>query len=296
MLEDHLEKLRAFHLTSIEGSFLKASQKLGRSQPAVTKAVRLLEQHMKSTLFLRHARGVTLTPAGMLLDKFCESLFLRVRDLEKQIHSSEPLSGIVRIGTHETLGEVFFPQVLRVVGKEFPRLVIELTTENIEAHLSKLDSGALDIVVGLGAPAIERLHSRVLYIDYFGLFCKRDSPFLTSKERIPISYAKKAFDHLGINIEQHLGHFRQGFDLRYSVESFTTVRALVTEGVCVGVLPFSMAKNHLQEGLVCPFLPEKKFERFGDYKVCVTCVEDLKNDPRIAKISQILKTVAGKRA
>src|SRR4051812_25117099 len=110
MLEDHLEKLRAFYLTATEGSFLKASRKLGRTQPAVTKAVQLLEQETQAALFVRHARGVTLTPKGALLSEFCEGLFLRIRDLEQRISTNEEPSGIVKIGTHEMLADVFFPR------------------------------------------------------------------------------------------------------------------------------------------------------------------------------------------
>lgn len=292
MLEDHLEKLRAFHQTATERSFLRASQKLGLTQPAITKAVKLLEEDMKATLFVRHARGVTLTPKGTLLNEFCEALFLRVRDLEKQIHSKEPLSGIVRIATHETLGEAFFPRVLSRISEKFPGIVIELTTENIEGHWLKLEAGAIDIVAGLEPPNSERFHSRVLYSDHFGVFCKRDSPLLHTSGRVPISYVKKAFDHLGVNIEQYLSGFHQGFDFRYSVESFTTVRALVSEGVCVGTLPVSMVKKLIKDGVLVPFLANEKLDRFGDYRVCATCVHDLKNEPRISQIFDILRAVA----
>lgn len=47
MLEDHLEKLKAFHLTAREGSFLKASEKLKRTQPAITKSIKLLEEQRR---------------------------------------------------------------------------------------------------------------------------------------------------------------------------------------------------------------------------------------------------------
>lgn len=56
MLQDHLDKLRAFYVTAREGSFKNATKKLGLTQPAVTKAFSILECVMDaSPNFLRHA-------------------------------------------------------------------------------------------------------------------------------------------------------------------------------------------------------------------------------------------------
>lgn len=292
MLEDHLEKLRAFHVTATEGSFLKASHKLGVTQPAITKAVRLLEDQMKATLFVRHARGVTLTPKGTLLNQFCETLFLRVRDLEQQMSSSEQISGIARIGTYETLGELFWPRALTQIGKKLPAIIVELTTENPESHWIKLETGAIDIIVDAEPRVSQHFYSRVLYSDSFDIFCKKDSPLLHTREHVPISYVKRATDRRDVTIEQHLNRSRHKFDLRYSVESFTMVRALVAEGVCVGVLPVRMAKKLVKDGSLVPYLPKEKLENFGEHRICATCVHDLRSEAKISKIIDILRAVA----
>lgn len=292
MLDEHLEKLKTFHVTATEGSFIRASQKLGLTQPAVTKAVRLLEESLKSSLFVRNPRGVSLTPKGRILNDFCESLFLKVRNVEQQIASNDAISGVVKIGTYETLGELFWPQALVQITKRLPGITIELTTENPDKHFEKLESGAIDIVVDSEPRSLDRFHSKILYSDKFGIFCKKKSPLLLAKTPTPIAYVKRATGRRGTTIEQHLARSPQRFDLRYSVESFTMVRALVNDGICAGVLPFRLAKRLLISGAIVPFQSNVEHETFGEHRICATCAYDLRNDVRISKITDILKLAA----
>jgi DNA-binding transcriptional LysR family regulator len=56
--------LAYFVAVAEEGQFTRAAARLGVAQPALSKAVAQLEADLGLTLFVRHARGVTLTPAG----------------------------------------------------------------------------------------------------------------------------------------------------------------------------------------------------------------------------------------
>lgn len=252
----------------------------------------LLEETMNTTLFVRHSRGVHLTPEGELLQQFCDVMFLRIRDLEKKLVQNQELSGVLRIGTFETLGELFWPRALIHLRDKFPDIAVELTTENPESHMQKLGAGALDILVDAEPRLLEQFHSQVLYTDRFGLFVQKDSPFLRSKEKLPASYVKRATDLNGVSIEDHLSGLKGDFELRYAVESFTMVRALVCEGVCIGVLPLRLATPLVKTGAIVPYHPKKKNELFGEHRICATCSYDMRKDPRISKVIGALKSTA----
>ena len=61
MGEIDFEAYRLFCVVAECGSFSKASEKLYISQPAVTQAIRKLEENLKGKLFFRTPKGVKLT-------------------------------------------------------------------------------------------------------------------------------------------------------------------------------------------------------------------------------------------
>src|SRR5690606_41527603 len=61
------EDLRVFHTVAAERSFSRAARKLDRTQPAVSQAIRRLEQAVGERLIDRSSRDGTLTDAGQLL-------------------------------------------------------------------------------------------------------------------------------------------------------------------------------------------------------------------------------------
>lgn len=70
--------LETFQAVVQEGSFSRAAQKLGRTQPAVSQAIRKLELELEEPLFDRSSRDGTLTDAGKVLLEYAEKL-LNVR-------------------------------------------------------------------------------------------------------------------------------------------------------------------------------------------------------------------------
>src|SRR5687768_17578316 len=59
-----LGELRVFVTVAAEHSFSRAAIKLGRTQPAVSQAVRRLEEDLGERLFDRRTKSAALTPAG----------------------------------------------------------------------------------------------------------------------------------------------------------------------------------------------------------------------------------------
>jgi DNA-binding transcriptional LysR family regulator len=258
---------------------------------STTWSIRAIEAQLGTQLLVRHNRGVELTTAGVTLYRFCDGLFLKARSVEQEIKNSRGLSGTVRIGTYETLGELFWPKVLKHINQKYPILTIELTTQDPASIWTRLTHGGIDLIVDAEPQISETLYSKVLYTDRFGLFCKTGSKFLDAKDSIPVSYATKAIDRNGISIEEHLRKMRLPLELRYSVESFTLTRSFILEDVCVGVLPLMMAHSYLASGRIQLYPHTQKSNHyFGEHRVCATVLENLKDDPKFTAILSILKS------
>ena len=61
-----LEQLEYLVAVAESGSFRTAAQKLNISRPAVSVALKSLEDELGETLFIKESRGIRLTPLGHL--------------------------------------------------------------------------------------------------------------------------------------------------------------------------------------------------------------------------------------
>src|SRR5215831_580003 len=69
-----LFQLEVFLMVAREGSFSRAAEKLYRTQPAVSQAIRKLEQELGESLFDRSSRDGAMTDAGLMLRDYAQKL------------------------------------------------------------------------------------------------------------------------------------------------------------------------------------------------------------------------------
>ena len=109
-----LSELQVFLTVAKEGSFSRAAERLYRTQPAVSLAIRKLEDSLGQPLFVRGARPVRLTDAGTLLQEYAERL-LNLRDeVKKGLLELEGLKrGELSLGVNESSIHALLPAVAR---------------------------------------------------------------------------------------------------------------------------------------------------------------------------------------
>ncbi len=151
-----LRKLHIFSRVARLSSFTAAARELRMAQPAVSIAVRKLEQELELLLFHRHDRQVALTSEGEVLLHHSERILADVRQAELEMSELKGLrKGEVRIGIPSMLGSYYFPEILMAFKHRYPQLqltVIEAGTRDIQ---QRIDAGELDmgIIVGDGSAA-----------------------------------------------------------------------------------------------------------------------------------------------
>jgi len=77
--------LRAFDAAARHMSFTEAARELNVTQSAISRPVRHLEDHLGQALFIRHARGITLTEAGAAYAQTVEAAFDRLLGATEEI-------------------------------------------------------------------------------------------------------------------------------------------------------------------------------------------------------------------
>ncbi len=141
------------------GRVLAASSALHLSQPAVTARIRRLEAQAGATLFLRSARGVSLTPAGLRLYETARQvhglLEKSLRDLSPAAEAGAPLE----LAASTTIADHVLPPLLAGFARARPRAGLRLRVGNTEEVLAWVAEGRvpLGLVEGHGRQAKVRL-------------------------------------------------------------------------------------------------------------------------------------------
>jgi len=107
-------ELEVFLAVAREKSFSRAAEKVYRSQPAVSMAVRRLEEWVGRPLFVRGSRAARLTDAGELLRDYAERM-LNLRDeIRRGVDELEGLGrGRVSLGVNESSIHALLPALAR---------------------------------------------------------------------------------------------------------------------------------------------------------------------------------------
>ena len=180
-----LPDLNAFVVVAAERSFSKAARKLGRTQPAVSQAVRRLEDELGERLFDRSSRNGTLTEAGVLLRDHAVRLLHLAGEAEAAVRELQQVrSGRVVIGANEAAVHSLLPIVQRFAA-EHPSATVDVRRVLSRQIAAELLARALDFGVLTFQPGDRGLQSLALGSDELVMLA-HPAHRLASRKRITI--------------------------------------------------------------------------------------------------------------
>lgn len=151
-----LNLYKTFYIVGKYKSFTKASQELYISQPAVTQAIKKLEEQLNLELFKRTSKGIELTPAGEVVfyysEKLCELALANQEMLDKAKDAS---FDIINVGVPTHIGTFYFVNYLKVFNKKYPNIRINIVNKKSEEMLKMLTKRELDIVIDTDMPDLD---------------------------------------------------------------------------------------------------------------------------------------------
>jgi DNA-binding transcriptional LysR family regulator len=153
MADVSLAGLRVVREVARRGSFSAAAEALDYTQSAVSRQVAVAERATGCALFERHARGVTLTPAGAIVVHHATAALAELqaaRNAIEDLASRRPRR--VHLGAISTAMAALVPRALAALGAREPRLGVTLH-EGVSDRLSRRAlSGRLDLAIVTAAP------------------------------------------------------------------------------------------------------------------------------------------------
>lgn len=172
-----LEQLRAFVAVAERAHMTRGAEALGRTQSAVSAAIRALEDQSGILLFNRVGRGIELTEAGRRFLPEARHVLERARIARAVLdQSSGTESGLVSIGASQTIANYWLPRRLAAFGEAYPGIRLEISIANTQVIEDSVVSGAVDIGLVEGPTTHDVLVRRVFGTDRPVLVVSAQSP------------------------------------------------------------------------------------------------------------------------
>ena len=123
------------------GNFSRAAKVLYVSQPALSQAIKRLEEQLGVTLFIRRKNAVTPTRAGELFLASGQQMMALSRLIERQMLEVQGLKqGRLELGLSALICRAYLPQVLPVFRRLYPNIALdiaEMSSYDLEEQLHR---------------------------------------------------------------------------------------------------------------------------------------------------------------
>lgn len=147
-MDINFEYYKIFYFVAKYRNITKAAAALGSNQPNVTRIMKLLENQLGCRLFIREARGVSLTEEGERLFSHVQIAYDHLLSGEREISYHEADGeGTVEIGATETALHLLLLDALGEFRAKYPKIRIKIHNHTTLEILKYLVSGRLDFAV-----------------------------------------------------------------------------------------------------------------------------------------------------
>lgn len=262
-----LDILRTFVMIAETGSFSAAANAVFRTPSAVSMQIKKLEETLGATLLERDARSVSLTSDGEMLLGYARRMLALNREAVAKF-MAPTVSGVVRLGSPDDIGEWVLPFVLKRFAETHPGVTVDVVIDQSVNLRKRMDEHRLDITminISHNVPKagdIEVLMTEELV--WAGAKCGTAH----EREPLPLSMWEEGCAWRG-NALEALEAAGRDYRVAYMSSHTTGQRSAILADLAIA--PFS--KTLLGEGLV-PLGPEHGLPPLGSYQLGMIVAKD----------------------
>src|SRR5262245_4567022 len=249
-----LFQLEVFLTVAREGSFSRAAEKLYRTQPAVSQAIRKLEREVGESLFDRSSRDGTLTDAGQMLQEYAQKLL----NLRSEAHVALKELREVHKGKLAIAANEFTCLYLLPVLAEFRRVYPMIKVTVHRSLASRIPSDVLKHGAELGVlssdPDEPLLRSIAVYRDELAFVVHPNHPLAAAKRvsirqlgaesfvahNVPSPYREKVL--------QAFKRHRTPLNMDVELPTIEAIKRFVSSGSGVALVPGICIEAELARG------------------------------------------------
>ena len=129
------------------GSFTKAGEKLGYSQPTVSFQIKQLEKELGVSLFDRIGHTVSLTDAGRDALRYAQNICQLSQEMLLDTSGHREPAGVLRLGMPDSLCEPLIAGQFHVFRRHYPKVSLQIFTGDTGQLLELLDHNEADLIL-----------------------------------------------------------------------------------------------------------------------------------------------------
>ncbi len=243
-----LTDLRLFCDVIDAGSITHGAERSALALAAASTRIRGMEDTLGAPLLTRSRRGVTPTPAGLMLLKHARTILDQSARLREDLGAfAEGAAGEVRLLANTNALTEFLPEALSKFLADHPHVSVDLEERLSDEIVGLIAEGVGDVGIVAGTVDVGALEAFPFRTDRFVVVTAKGHP-LAAREAVTFGEVLDC-DLVGLDRASSLQRFlagkaaREGRPLRLRVQlrSFDAVCRLVECGVGVGIVPRTTA-------------------------------------------------------
>lgn len=249
------KNLNTFIQVAELGSFTRAGEKLGYSQPTISVQIRQLEQELGVQLFDRINHSIALTSQGQEVLNYAYQICQQVDELQQHVLHQQQVRGIVRVGMADSMCSWLMEGQFAALRKQFPGVTLQITTTSTEGMLQLLDQNEVDLAYTLDRHVYHRdyvIAGEERIGTHFVTCCKDP---LAAKGRLslpeilaqPCILTEPGMSYRRL-LEQHLAQHSLQIDPILEIGNTDLICRLVERGMGIAFLPDYVTEDAVQQG------------------------------------------------
>ncbi len=227
-----VDQLKTFLAIADTGNFTRAAEEVNKTQSAVSMQMKRLEETLGRPIFARDGRGSRITADGERLVEYARRM-IAMNDEVVSAFTTPEITGTVRFGTPDDYADLFLPEILARFNRTHPQVNLEVECYQSQVLAGHVRNSELDLaVVTFNGGDIygETLMSAEL------VWVTSPRHQTHAMETLPMATASATCGWRKL-AEQGLRDHGRTYRVAYTSPNFSTVCAVVMQGLAVAAMP-----------------------------------------------------------
>ncbi|MGQ8364753.1 LysR family transcriptional regulator [Glaciecola sp. 1036] len=253
-----IDNLRTFVTIADLGSFQKAGDLLGRTQPAISLQMKKLESQLEKKLFTKKGQSYQLNPDGQWLYEQARKI-LSLNDGIFREFTEHKLSGRLRLGIPSEFASTLLPSIVGEFSQRYPDVSLDVTSALSRQLLSPNFRHQFDLILALIPPELP-IEGEVLLKDQLVWVC--DSNQAVSKQSINLVVAPDGCVYRSRIIEK-LKQQTHAWKITYTNADLYGLIAAMRQGLGITALARSSVPPELS------IIKDNRLPQLGQINICL---------------------------